>query len=208
MKELDVFGVSRKNPTLDVAKASFGYFRLPQNINGFFKSFLFLMDEEHDYYFYGENNLCSKFTVKFVGNEMVTVKLKDFKNIKVLRSIVGSYSSSYEKRIKIYYNSDENYLVEKFEKLLEINARVLEKCIVIKESIIYCDNVDAIPSTPVPMIIANEIEVFIGYTMKVLTCPKFNINITPSYEHIVNDGSFVIISDTMKNDIAHYEAFR
>lgn len=205
MKELDVFGVSRKNPTLDVSKASLGYFCLPQNIKDFFESFIFLMDEEQDYYLYGENNLCSKFIVKFVGNEMITVKLKDFKNIKVLRSITGFCSG---KRVKIHYDSDEKYLVEKFEKLLEINAKVLEKCIAMKESIIYCDNVDAIPSTPVPMIIANEIEVFTGYTMKILTCPRFNITITPSCEHIVNDGSFVVISDSAKNDIAYYEAFR
>lgn len=208
MRALNVFDECRNNPSFNVVKSSLGYFELPQNMKDFFRSFIFLMDSNQDYYFYGEHHLCSKFIVKFNDNEMKTVKLKDFKDVKVQRSIVGSYTVTNGKQIRINYDSDEKFLVEKLERLLEINAKLFERCLEMKELIIYCDNVEAIPSSPVNMIIANEIEIFTGYTVKILTCPNFNVTLTPSHEHVVNNGSFVVNSDSINNSLFDYEVFR
>ena len=208
MKALNVFDEYRNNPSFNVVKSSLGYFSLPPNMKDFFRSFIFLMDSNQDYYFYGEHHLCSKFIVKFYNNEMRTVKLKDFKDVKVQRSIVGSYTVTNGKQIRINYDSDEKFLVEKLERLLEINAKLFERCLAMKELIIYCDNVDAIPSNPVSMIIANEIEIFTGYTVKILTCPDFNVTLTPSHEHVVNNGSFVVNSDSIHDNLFNYEIFR
>lgn len=208
IQESSIFSPDESPKFVGVVTDKFGYYQLPQNLKSFFQSFMFFIDGNDDYYFYGEHSSCSKFIVKFVGNELRTVRLKDFKSVKVVKNIIGCIQESNTGKVKIQYNYDGEFLINKLWNLLECNSELIEKCLSMKESIIFCDEVESIPSEPTNMIIANEIEVFTGYTMKILTCPGFSITITPSFEHTTNDGSFVVDSGLLKYGNFDYKVFR
>lgn len=197
-----------ESPKFAVITDTFDYYQLPQNLKSFFQFFMFFIDGNDDYYFYGEHSSCSKFIVKFVGNELRTVRFKDFKSVKVLKSIIGCTQEHNTGKVKIQYNYDGEFLINKLWNLLECNYKLIKECLCMKESIIFCDEVESIPSEPTNMIIANEIEVFTGYTMKILTCPGFSVTVTPSFEHTTNDGSFVVTSGLLKYGNFDYKVFR
>lgn len=212
MKDSNVFGnftsIHVNISEFDFGKYSLAYANLPSSLSDFFENFIFLKDKNGDFYLYGENSSINKFIVKFTNYGMSTVKLKDFINIDVVDQIFGVFSHLPSGRIKLYFNSNGIYLIDKLDSLLDSNSKIINNCVKIKNSIINCDNVDSIPSNPVSMIIANEIEIFTGYTVKILTSKNFTVTVTPSTEHIINDGSYVVYSPIPFCGKFDYNVFR
>lgn len=207
IQESRTFSPSKSSRVVFI-KDKIGCYRVPQNLKSFFQSFMVFIDVNDDYYFYGEHLSCSKFIVKIVGNELRTVRLKDLKSVKVVKKIIGFTEDLNTGKVEIHYNCDEEFLVNKLWNFLECNSELIEKCLSMKESITICDDVESIPNEPTNMVIANEIEVFTGYTMKILTCPGFSVTVTPSFEHATNNSSFVVDSGILKYRSFDYKVFR